>query len=570
MKTVGRALLCVGCAIAPLHGAEEFVLGGSQGPDWRQVAADAPVIDFDSRPGWLLPSSVLPGVNVAIGSFERGGYVVSPNAQAVLRLATSELAKRLAWVVDDDHDTAFEAKDVVATGIFLVLDLGARFGVDHIRFYPRAEFSTDFMKGYVMSVNDGIFGADLVAQTPDKLPNRSLFTIVGQEQSNNRDTVDVRFPLQYVRYIRLESTQRFNWEIDELELFGRGFVPEAEYLTEPLNLGRATLWGNVRWAVERSGRESKSRLIVRSRAGDTAEVDDSWSVWSAPFTSSGDPIRSPSPRRYIQFSIRFESDGLADGMAVDSLAFEHSAALATSTLAEVWPQTVEAAEDTTFHYAVRLAGARAIDGLEIDTGAPVRRVLALRIDGADTPFTVVPADRGLAIGFAPQSGNRLLEVEFDTAVLRYETVLEGRLLASGSDSLPQRVVAGDALGELPGNDLSVRVPLAGLEVLHDVALTPGAFSPNGDGVNDEVVIAYGILHLTRAVPVTVDIYNLSGQRVTRLAVPASASGRHLVRWNGRDDGGGGDLVAPGNYLVHVEVETDRGRQRVSGTVGVVY
>jgi hypothetical protein len=568
MRVVGRALLCLCCTIASLHAADDFVLGGTLGPSWEEAAAEAPVIDFDSRPGWLLPRSVQTGINVAAGSLERGGFVVSPNAQAVLRLSTSVLAEQLARVVDGNHDTAFEVKDVVATGVFLVLDLGARFGVDHISFFPRASFRTDFMKGYVMSVNDGVFGADIVAASPDKLPNRSLFTIVGQEQGNSRDTVDVRFPLQYVRYVRLESTQRFNWEIDELELFGRGFVPEAEYLTVPLDLGRPTLWGRVGWAPERTGREGKSRLVIRTRTGDAPEIDDSWSPWSAPLTGSDEQIQSPSPRRYIQYRIRFESDGLEDGMAIDSLSFGHSPALATSTLAEVWPQSVEVGQDTTFTYAVRIAGANGIDGLQIDTGAPVVQVRSLRIDGVDVAYTTEPGDTGLLIGFAPQQGDHLLAVDFDTAVLRYETVLEGRLLASGSDSLPQRVVAGDATTQLPGNDLSVRVPLRGFDVLHNVELTPGAFSPNGDGVNDEVVIAYDVLHLTQAVPVAVDIFDLSGRRVARLSPADEASGRHLSRWDGHDDDG--NIVPPGLYLVHVEIETDQGTQRSSRSVCVAY
>ena len=193
--------------------------------------------------------------------------MTSPNAQAVLRLTSAVLKERLHSMVDGDPSTAFEAKDVVATGILLVFDLGARFGVNHIRFFPRQAFKSDFMKGYVLSINDGAFGADIVAASVDKLPDKTLLTVMAQDGSNSRDTIDVRFPLQYVRYIRLESTQRFNWEIDELEMFCSGFVPEADYLSEVFDMEQEALWGRLQWATEQQGLPQRSRLVVRTRSG---------------------------------------------------------------------------------------------------------------------------------------------------------------------------------------------------------------------------------------------------------------------------------------------------------------
>ena len=39
--------------------------GGAGGADWEESAAAAPIIDFTSRPGWILPSFVDTTTNIA-------------------------------------------------------------------------------------------------------------------------------------------------------------------------------------------------------------------------------------------------------------------------------------------------------------------------------------------------------------------------------------------------------------------------------------------------------------------------------------------------------------------------
>lgn len=569
---IGLAGLCGAVLWASATPAAEYFVVGGQARTWEAAAGSAPVVDFSSRPGWILPSSIGEGTNVALDTYARGGLVTSPNAQTVLRLGKEDLKKKLDSMIDGDHQTAFEAKNVAATGILLIVDLGARFGVDQIRFFPRPVFHADFMKGYVLSVNDGLFGADIVAASPEKLPNKSLFTIIAQDGSNNRDTVDVRFPLQYVRYIRLESTQRFNWEVDEFQVFGEGFVPQAQYLSQVFDFEQPSLWGRLDWTAEQQGNPEKSRIFIRTRSGtspDPVADPQAWSPWSPPYRSVGEQIHSPSPRRYLQFSIDFESDGLADGPEVDSLQVEFSRpALAATIEGEIWPQEVAAGVDTSFAYAVQVGNARGFDHLEIDTPAPVTQVGALRVDGRDVDFTRADYQPGgVALNFARISGSHTLEVEFTTAVLRYETVFTGRLRDTQTASLPQEVESGDAADALPGNDLSVRVPLRG-GVIHQLSAAPNPFSPNGDGVNDETTITLDIAHLTEPVPISLGVFDLAGRRVAVLPVESGPSGRRLRAWDGLDSQGG--RVPPGLYLVQLEVFTDSGTKRSHRVLAVVY
>lgn len=578
MSTLLAPMLALALQPTTSTAVDLYVVGGeSVGANtltWEAAAELAPVVDLKGRPGWVQPSSVGEDTNIALDTYTRGGRITSPNAKSVLRLTAAALDEKLRGMMDGDPDTAFEVKDVVATGVLMVFDLGARFGVEQIRFFPRQEYLADSMKGFVLSINDGQFGADLIAKSVEKLPDKTLLTVIAQEGNNTRDTIDVRLPLQYVRYLRLESTQRFNWEIDEMQIFGRGFVPEAEYLSAPIDMNQTTLWGNLFWATESQGLAEKSRVTLRTRTGNSASPEDepeSWSSWSTPYENSGTPILSPAPRRYLQFRLDFESDGLEEAVQVDSLAFEFfRPALANSIVGEIWPQEVRVGVDTTFTYTVTVGGGNGFNRLEIATTAPVRAIHSLTIDGeaADIVDRELRED-GLTIEFERLTGDRTLQVDFDTSVLRYETVFSGQLRDTTREgSLPQAVDSGDATGDLAGTDLSVRVPLGGSDLVHDVVVTPATFSPNGDGVNDETTITYDLLHLTDPVPVTLRIYDLGGTQVAALPTRPSSSGRFLQPWDGRT--AQGKLLPPGTYIIQVEVDADTGNETRSSVIAITY
>ena len=168
-----------------------------------------------------------------------------------------------------------------------------------------------------------------------------------------------------------------------------------------------------------------------------------------------------------------------------------------------------------------------------------------------------------------QTGNRALQVVFDTAVLRYETVFTGRLLDTTREgALPQVIDSGNAAPGFAGDDLSVRVPLKGQHLVHRVSATPTVFTPNGDGINDYTTITYDLLYLTGRAPVALRIYDLARNQVAEVPVAGSGSGRFERPWDGRD--AQGRLLLPGVYILQVEVETDSGAERSSSAVVIAY
>ncbi|HIE04424.1 MAG TPA: hypothetical protein EYP61_06655 [Candidatus Latescibacteria bacterium] len=87
-------------------------------------------------------------------------------------------------------------------------------------------------------------------------------------------------------------------------------------------------------------------------------------------------------------------------------------------------------------------------------------------------------------------------------------------------------------------------------------------------VQDRVTFYYDILQLTRRVPCSVEVYELSGAPVRELFKGMRSSGRYRDTWDGRD--GEGKLVPPGVYLVRVRVRTDSGTEVRVVPVSVVY
>ena len=99
-------------------------------------------------------------------------------------------------------------------------------------------------------------------------------------------------------------------------------------------------------------------------------------------------------------------------------------------------------------------------------------------------------------------------------------------------------------------------------------VVPNPFSPNGDGVNDQVQFSYTLLRLTDVVPLETEIYTLAGNRVRTLGAGEGGSALYQTAWDGRDDQG--ELVDPGLYIYRVVVEAGSGREERLGAIALAY
>ena len=99
-------------------------------------------------------------------------------------------------------------------------------------------------------------------------------------------------------------------------------------------------------------------------------------------------------------------------------------------------------------------------------------------------------------------------------------------------------------------------------------LSSPVLTPNNDGVNDRVVIEYDLLNLAGTVPASVDVYSLSGQRLSSVPIAGVASGRFSTQWDGRDDGG--KILPPGMYILRLEVAADQSKDSVERIISLAY
>ena len=633
--------------------------------------APGDLVEFDSAdfPQSLLPQLLVecpdgtcPEANVAAGTISRGGRIRIPTFSSfTLQYKSTNLKENLEEMISSragGEEDALELKNFNAFGQLLILDMGARFPVNRIRFYPRnsvqkspaTPFQNDFLRAYELFTNDGL---NLTRE------GNQIWNPLVLERDNRHPVVDVRLdPPRYVRSIRMKSLTQFDWEIDEFEVYGQGFLPTASYISDIFDAGGPATWIKLRWDEEIVGDPDFSQMQIRTRTGiddspfvftrtlrgkPNAEeipfsVDDptqdmtrrefeslpkidadgrewepasvlddlvNWSPFSTPFAANaangpGSPIVSPSPRRYFQFQVFFDSKSLDAARVLRSLGFEFLVPpLADELIGEIFPRRVEPSTSVSFIYAVRpvmhTTGLLGFDTIEIYTPTQVESIDRIEILDAegqmvasrdfadlsdrtlvdDFQITAVANDRfSVRLPLIQEDGTQA-RIFFRTSVLTYSTNFPSAALISTEPDAAQGITSGEVavLGEDDRPDFSGITVLSPKiqegSILARVELGPNPFTPNGDGVNDVIGVNYSLLSLSVPRPVYIGVYDLAGRSLRVLHEGPERNGRYEDKgWDGRDDAGA--LAAPGIYIVRIEVVGDAETDVQSRVVALVY
>ena len=452
-------------------------------------------------------------------------------------------------------------------------------------------------------------GGDLTTGQSNSAPRRPA---VVEVQGNEERFLDVEIPEhQRVRSLQVALAEHNEvWEISEIEVYARGIVDQAFYVSRIIDVGHPAVWGDLSWSMRqdpgaevfmrtRSGeggdpnlywqytgigdqkvqvsRTEYNRLFATQRAGITFNKDK-WTFWPPPYDladTSGTPFIFMSPRPAFQFKVDFTSRGEA-GSELEFLEIRASAPVATELVGEIFPVQVKVGEESRFTYVMKPGMEPddiGFDRLEMRPSAAVITVLhAVRIGGVEAPFAVAAMDEsGFEVDLprlGPKDSDTLIELVFSARVLRYGARFTARISDRSQPlEFPQSVPAGDASDEFEWNTVSVRTSVDP-EALLEVEVAPGVFTPNGDGVNDVATVAYGIFETTGPVAVEVEIRDLSGGLVCRVYSGEDLIGFHQRVWDGRD--GSGAPVPPGVYVYRVFVNTAKGQVDKIGTLHLVY
>jgi hypothetical protein len=586
-------------------------------PPGKVDTTNAPgaAIEFARRPGWISPRFFADTTNIAGLVLEQGGAISAPN---LLSANSQVLRRQLEGTVNGDHRIAFERKRSIFDpqapiyGIWIALDFGRPLGLQRVRFYPRNTVfpapdypsQNDYLRSFELFLNEQ--QTNTLAGAPDVL--------VARQQDNRSPVVEVSFSPRYARLVKLRSLTEVPFEIDEIEVYGAGYLREAVYLSDLIDLGGPASIGPVRWEEETAGEPSFSSLIAETRTGldqtpllyrrylreEGAVIGDeeisaaqyanldprdllpiaedtlNWSGWSR--LESGSPLRTPLPRRYLQFRFQF-AGGLFATRQVRRLEFDYLVPpLADTVRAEVFPRQVDLEKPTAFHYAVRFMSrgqARGFDLLEVDTPAPAERLRDLTIDGVPARFQVEEVRREgfrLRLPLIDRDG-AVLTFTFDLPIYRFGTTFSGRVYHSGFPEVSQPLEPGQVLDFGPGDEsgrsgLSVAIPTLQLgRLLGQVAVSGRLFTPNRDGIGDSFALSFNLLQVLHPVPVTLAIYDLAGRRCAKVSGDFAVGPAYLA-WDGRLETGA--LTPPGHYLWVLEARADYLEERRSGVLGVVY
>ena len=588
------ATLLIGFSSSGQAQVQRLKIGGNDGLEWQNNSLIFNALEVTDENG-LSPLEADPEANLLPRIKELGG-----TATTSVRTAAARSNQILKELIDEQYTTGWRVY-TNTNGAELEVDMGAVFVLQRI-YLHRGVLNDDerSLRGYEFYVNDG--------DSLNFIGDKPVYSLIAQDRSHGLPELDLSFSPTQVRYFKLRSTGERGFQMGDLEVFGVGVTPFAQYISRVIDLGDAANMGPVNVYTSING-EAKTQFSTKtgyvandslyfsqtgipgefeevslddfdrtldpSYAGIIRENTRDWSTWSPPYAQLEDAeIDAPDNRRYFQFQFKLLSGSLLDKAVVDSVVISYTTpAIADSVIAEISPTTAILGQENDFTYHLRSVTAndkRGFDTVIIRTPFAARAT-GLSIDGIEiNDFTWQGADGRLRVAFPNNRITRsgqAIDVRFTSLMTISGTEFRGEVADSQSDAFPQRIIFGNANDDAIDNTLVVSARIDN-KLFTGVDFSSNLITPNGDGINDQIALEYILLKATDPVGVQVIIYDLSGREVRRLYDARDSSGPNQVAWDGRDDNN--TTVCPGLYLIRLEANTDAGDATQMRSVAVVY
>lgn len=548
------------------------------------------------------------GDNISLGTLARGGTFTN----GLLAPQPQNMFDGIMDTYGNILNGGFSKGGWQEGGLWWQVDLGAQFWVDEIFIYwqERGEGLSSFLydffnagSGYQILVSDG-------RRTPSGTIDYE-FLLLEPRPSNTRGW-NLRhfrylFKPRKIRYLFWHGLTDLDWFSHPMEfmMFSPGHPAQVELRSDFIDLGvlggdgRAKVIKTLSWDADlppdthmqlrsRSGNSLQEEYIFHDRIGAITteaawigkpkvlrgEIDtiivisDDWGAWSNFYQFSGESFKSESPRRYVELEMILSTDDTATTPLVRSLSIEFEDALVQDARGRILPRRAAPNQDTRFVYTV-WPGADEVDsGFDllrlVDPGPVDTEGVEVRIGGLSVPPTQVSleGDSLLLIALPNSIKRDSVEISFTTRVLRNAQVFSIDLGSSERPGLWQSVepTARRAdqvfLPDLVGSDA----------LIGDLVIAPAVFTPNGDGINDAVEIRFVVFKVIETQP-RVRIFDLAGHQIAILNQPPGGDDQTYT-WSGEDENG--ELVPPGTYLCHIDLEAEAGDRTALRSLAVAY
>ncbi len=542
---------------------------------------------------------VTEGDNINIGVVDRGGQVTIEDNSGVKDIG--------ATVADGNYSTGVNGSIFGYRDYDYFEDLGALFWVDTMHFLTDGASAINEL--YV-DVSDGTRAPDGSIKWT-RVGQSTSMDAFGHTSSRGLRFREIRLEPSKIRFIRspfqnpLSSLSYIAFT--EVMLYGEGFVAEVSLTSDLIQFNEPKNLISVEWEADtpprtqvqlqtRTGNElieekiyhdSSGKVVTekrynklpKSKKGDitsTFKPGDDWSTWSVPHTQSGEAIKSPSPRQYMELRLILLTDRADAAVTLRSIAVNTSDPVADRLVGEVWPTRIETVgTPEEFSYFIRpdfTATDQGFDEISLEaTAGTEMELLEVRTGSkddfangqttnyapADLTLIDTPADSlRLRLDEKIDRGTELVQVRFRATIFGNSASFRALVQNSAIPGFWQRVDEGDPT-ELVSSQTVTVLALSGDEIIKDFSLESRVFTPNGDGVNDELVVSFGVARVGAERPVTLTVYDLSGVETNQIEERRpDPRGNYVFQWDGKDHLG--ELVPPGIYLARVKVNVDSG------------
>ena len=196
-------------------------------------------------------------------------------------------------------------------------------------------------------------------------------------------------------------------------------------------------------------------------------------------------------------------------------------------------------------------------------------VLERMATGADSIWVRFPFSLNADL---PAGQHTLIEVQFASQSFREGIEFASFVRSSDSDEgVFQRVDTADKDATELVDSSTAQVSLMALpgSLIQDVVLSP-VFTPNGDGINDQLLVHFVLLKVQEERPLDVAFYDLGGRLVGQGQGSAVGGkvGTQAFVWDGRNMDG--QIVPPGIYLCQIKLEADDQASKLTRLVHIAY